>query len=606
MSDTLSEVRSFNVDKNIIYDLIFKQHYGIDGALTELIQNSVDAEADVIEITCDGTSFCIKDNGKGFASKKEITDWFEVFGAPHKEENLNRFGRFRMGRGQIMGIASTTWRSGSFKMHVDVKERGLDYELLELTDYFQGCKIHGRFYPDIIKNESHFLDPKDCTPNKFIERIKKSVKNKCKYIFKTKILFNGEQININDSDIDWTYEDEDMYFLIEKKHSDIYNSVSVYNLGIHIDHIRGLGLNGKVITKKHLSLNMTRSQIQSTCALIGRIKEKLRSFKPKFNATKNYGPEKAKLIVKLFMDDELGCDEFIYLKIFQDAFNSKAHYSLNDISQKRFTFYDKQNFHGKTASHTADFLDQSGSRLVLKYDPMVGAWEKKKKDEYLFSTVINKVGLSESRLWSNLELNFRWIDECASEVDQDNILLKREQLTDHEKAVLSAIKSGIRKIEQMLRIPNENKSGQYSRSYNVNDRRLRIWNLNLVAGISHTASAWTNSKTYIAIEKQQLDLLKDGMSGALQLGFLTLHELCHVMADTEQHDREFYKVFHDNLVGRSLAWVFAKHAMVKYDIELAKAKLRPSKKLAREIATLRPSAGCISAKAKPIIRNTKE
>lgn len=104
------ETREFSVDKNILYDLFFKQFHSVEGAILELIQNSYDAGANTVDINIKNEFFEFSDNGRGFSHKSEITEWFEVFGAPRDKEDDALFGRYRMGRGQIMGMASTTWR----------------------------------------------------------------------------------------------------------------------------------------------------------------------------------------------------------------------------------------------------------------------------------------------------------------------------------------------------------------------------------------------------------------------------------------------------------------------------------------------------------------
>ncbi len=143
MNTTSSEKRRFKMHPAMIYSSLHAQAGTLSKALTELICNSIDANASYVEIKLDNHTYEIIDDGRGFQSAKEIDEFFETFGQPHVEGDAT-FGRFRIGRGQAFSYSKSQWRSGQFEMIVDVKNCGLDYDLVVHTNpVFAGCSIKG-------------------------------------------------------------------------------------------------------------------------------------------------------------------------------------------------------------------------------------------------------------------------------------------------------------------------------------------------------------------------------------------------------------------------------------------------------------------------------
>lgn len=69
-SDSQSQIREFQVDKHIIFDLVFKQANSLEGAIGELIMNAFDAESTEIKINISRDGIRVQDNGRGFRSKE--------------------------------------------------------------------------------------------------------------------------------------------------------------------------------------------------------------------------------------------------------------------------------------------------------------------------------------------------------------------------------------------------------------------------------------------------------------------------------------------------------------------------------------------------------
>ncbi len=113
----------FELDPQIIHHIIYSQAGSIGKALIELLMNSVDASATVIHLTVTRDGFSCSDDGNGFVSKEDVVRYFGRFGTPHQEGDAT-YGRFRLGRGQIMAHARTVWQSNNWEMSVDTRSMG--------------------------------------------------------------------------------------------------------------------------------------------------------------------------------------------------------------------------------------------------------------------------------------------------------------------------------------------------------------------------------------------------------------------------------------------------------------------------------------------------
>ena len=74
----------------------------------------------------------------------------------------------------------------------------------------------------------------------------------------------------------------------------------------------------------------------------------------------------------------------------------------------------------------------------------------------------------------------------------------------------------------------------------------------IVAGKSDTMNAWTDGKSYIAINREQLLLIRE--SGASRLVLLMVHEYGHKESSLgdHAHDHAFYHWFHNQALSTSI------------------------------------------------------
>lgn len=136
----------------ILWSIIKSQAGTLGKAVLELVMNSIDAGASTVSVDLSGSRLVVSDDGKGFQSREEIENWFETFGTPHEKGDA-RYGRFRMGRGQVMAFTRNRWRSGTFSMFVDIRDLGLEYELTTESKPHKGCRIEGDLYEKLSPSE---------------------------------------------------------------------------------------------------------------------------------------------------------------------------------------------------------------------------------------------------------------------------------------------------------------------------------------------------------------------------------------------------------------------------------------------------------------------
>lgn len=242
----MAETRQLSLHPLAIHTFIKAQAGSLGKALSEAVMNSIDAFAQNIEVTLTTHGFTIKDDGQGFKSRDEIKAWFETLGFPHDEGNHRVYGKFGMGRAQMWAYAHTVWSSNEFVMRVDVKNKGLDYQLEMTPSTRAGTQIEGTFY----------------TPVSFpqVEMVATELQNLVRYA-PALVIINRQAVTRDPSVEAWDLETEHAWMRFDKsKHS-----LDVYNGGILVSHFPKyrFGCSGIVVTKPEhtLALNLARNDI---------------------------------------------------------------------------------------------------------------------------------------------------------------------------------------------------------------------------------------------------------------------------------------------------------------------------------------------------------
>lgn len=148
-STTKPERRAFRMDPALLWSVIESQAGSAEKALLEAIMNAVDAGASRCDITLNEAGYTVQDDGGGFKSREDIEQFFETFGTPHKADDGAIYGTYRMGRGQLFAFSKTRWETGNFTMAVDIKGCGLEYDLHTDASHKPGCTIIGTWYEPI-------------------------------------------------------------------------------------------------------------------------------------------------------------------------------------------------------------------------------------------------------------------------------------------------------------------------------------------------------------------------------------------------------------------------------------------------------------------------
>lgn len=491
----------FTVDPAILHSIIKSQAGTLSKALLEGVMNSLDAGCTGISITLTNEGFSVVDDGRGFQSRDEIEKWFGRFGTPHVEGDA-LYGRFRMGRGQMMAFAVNTWRTGTFEMSVDIRNKGMGFGLKEKLRAVKGCRITGKLYTPLSGSE--------------LEEVITDFTNLVKFA-QMPVRLNGKVISKNPKDMKWDLETDDAYILIDREKE---KPLKVYNLGVLVRDYSNwaYGCGGIIVSKQPLQVNFARNDIlDSECTVWGRIKTYVKAANVKKVAKKgslNSG-ERRFLAKQYVYGDIKGTDvDPMDLKLITDI--TGRHHSVRELlkAPRISSSTDKQ---GRTGSQ----LHRQGAAFMLSQETLTRF--SASDTEHLLSMLSRTTGHTFPEAIA--------FDDVAQGFSENFALLSENELTIEERLALRVVLAFHAKF--MLWYQAGEKSGGM--------RELRI-------GDSNVAKAWTDGRTYITLERALLTkAAKRGGPGFMELLNVLTHEYVHEDSDLESHDHEavFYNKFHD-------------------------------------------------------------
>lgn len=503
--------RDFRVNTAIIRNLIKAQAGTLSKAVLEYVMNAIDAGSTEVRITLSESTVTIADTGKGFATRKEIEDWFEDFGFEHFEGDGRTYGRFGIGRAQLWNFASTLWRTSSFSMDVDIREKGLDYELVEGLEPVIGTTVTGTFYEPLdlrarVDFEREFLDL-------------------VKYSY-VPVYLNGELISKAPDVATWTHDTPEAYILLNNS-----RSLNVYNLGVLVRSypVYMVGSGGIVVTKPgvRLELNMARNDVlQHSCAVWKKIKPLLQRMVDKAQAKK---PEQSEAVLSN-----------VALRLVSGELNwlSASDYRLvKDITGRSHTLSaalrGAQNRSGKLCAgkrgdQAMEALHKSKTCFVILEETLDRFNAESVSDlETLFKRVCPQPWLLRG---------VEFIDDTVAlrkAVSSNMIRVPDSKLKPAERVALLAIRTYARLIRDAVA-----QSGYYSCDTVLANRQIQ-------AGEAAAAHAWTDGSSYIALRRETLALANQGYPGFYTLASILVHEYLHgdASTDTHSHDQSFYEGF---------------------------------------------------------------
>ena len=512
--------RNLTAHTDLLVKVIKDQAGTLEKGVLEGVMNSREAGSDQVRIITqdDGKRLVIEDDGKGFRSEDEIAAWFETFGTPHEASEGKTWARFRMGRGQLFAFGKNVWRTGEFRMTVDIQRMGLEYELESGLEHFPGCRIEIDLYqpmfgeyPAPYRSHSDF----------------KSVVRKQVLFMEGSILVNNEQVNTPASKLNWDIETDEWYFSFGHG-----SNFDWYNMGAYVMlwSPRRAGITGVAVSKVAVDVNFARNDIKDACPIYQNAKivvsankvKEVRKAQRRLNDN-----EKVSTLLDLRNGD---CDysEVKNLGLIMTCGDRTM--SLDAIRKIRspWTFAPKE-------SRVADKLQQT-DRAICFSDEILGDLEYAGDPCNFFDWLLHEAAQeSRSELlesWTPMRKFFRAFkgsDGLSSGYSDTHTIIPTNKLTKSETRFLKVMQG------------------------------MDIWKGRaLCVGVSDTANGWTDGQTYIAFARSYLNQhFPNNAWGSAALMTLAFHEMAHDTDDTGSHihGAEFYEAYHDMTRGSSLHWI---------------------------------------------------
>lgn len=509
-----TETRTFKPAKNMIFHVIYNQAGSVEKAILECLMNAVDAGATKVEVDFNdnGIDYSVKDNGKGFSSKKEIEDCFEVFGFDHgtPEENHRTYGTFGIGRAQLWAFSKNQWKTNNFILSVDIKNQGLDYVLTESKEKVKGCHIVGQFY-----DKQSLAD---------LQRITRELVKLALYL-PIEFVLDGKVVNKKNKDIKWDYENDKAYV----KFNDT-GDLKIYNQGVFVRSYSNyhFGKGGTINSKVALALNTARNDILlSKCEVWKSIRKFVEEKSTKETLKKEVlTPDQCKNMFLKWMSGECLYKDISDKKIFPDA---KGKLCSLDYTF-RFTNITVSPQRGSLVGESIQ-----AKKLAFVFSPDVLDWADQTASE--FATTIQNC-LDRDRTYK--KLTFLEFSNLQPSVGGKFDLVEEKQMSKKEKLYLDVIELINTRVANLVRY---HRYDSFSGKENmINERKVRI-------GVTDLGTAsWTDGVSYLAFNKTFVaDHMDKGLGGMLKIINYTIHEYLHTEQTSEAHVHsfEFYEQYHD-------------------------------------------------------------
>lgn len=512
-----SETHSFTIGKNMIYHSIKSQAGSIEKAILECLMNAVDAGASKVYVDLDanGIDYTVTDNGRGFISKDEIINCFGAFGFDHdtKEEKLkNRtFGTFGIGRAQLWAFSSNIWLTNEFKLDVDIKSRDLNYIISTVSKPFKGCKIVGKFYETQTLGE--------------IQNIQRNLIKMALYL-PISFYLNGKCVSKKLDEQKWTHEVNDAYI----KFNDT-GSLDIYNQGVFVKSFSNYeyGKGGVVVTTSPLKLNQARNDImKSSCSLWKRLGKYLKDTATKDNLKKTTLDDNArKNLLLQWVSNELSFNDLKGKAILPDI---KGRYRTLSVLEKtcfRFTIADNKH------SQVGENIYASGN--VFVFSPIIFDIFNISSGEELVDILEIKY---KNYFYECKKLEFISFDKLKSQYKSKHDIIIPSKYSKKQKVFMSIYETIVKECSVII--------NSYFKRYGDNAIVARKG----ILGNSETALAWTDSTSFIAIDRNTLALIDQGNRGINKIINIVIHEYLHNESSIEDHahSHEFYENFHNIII----------------------------------------------------------
>jgi len=534
------ETRNIVVGPAMAMHMIRSQCGTLGKAIAEYCMNSVDSLSNRVDITLTADQVVIGDNGKGFGSRDDIEQFFDVLCFDHgpAEKDWRTYGKFGIGRAQLFEFAATVWRTRMFEMSVDIRNQGFAYDLESELDDAPGCLVTGTFYKPLTSSEIHST----------ISELTALV-----LYCPIPVYVNGERITCDPANEKWDHVTDEGFIRLTDG-----GGLSVYNLGILVRTYPGyqFGTSGVVLSKKKLDVNFARNDIMiSRCPVWKALEPKIRT-ESRLKATRKptlTDDERQNFISEWIAGDLTWSDvrELALIKcVTGRAMKVSTAFQRNPLDVALCADGDKM---------TGDTLHRSKLAWVMAPEmyswfglPNAGAPHAEK--EAALSKRLDQLLPKES-------FKLRPISELAQLVDTSQQIVPEKELGKRDKAILAAMKMIACELARCANIAWETDC--------CSSRQIKM-------GRSESALGWTDGTEFIVIEQRHARQVRTGLPGIAKVLHTLMHEQAHLSVSIGEHPhgQDFFERFHDLARHQGeLMQRFIKALVSKY--RSAKIKLSP-------------------------------
>jgi len=515
------ETHQFTVSNHIITHLVKSQAGTLGKGILEAVANSLDSGSLRVDIEITPTTLVIADDGCGIANRMDIIRVFGQFGFVHDDKS-RAHGQFGMGRSQLWNFAQTRWRTRTFSLDVDIRNKGLNYDLAYHDEDQPGLRIEGTFYDALSHVE--------------LNEVTRELELLCRYAT-LEVSLNGKIINKAPVDEKWTRETDDFWLRTADT-----KTLKVYSQGFFVREYNAsmMGVGGVLVSKSAspFKVNFARNDIlQQECSLWKKVRvlcNELSGEKTKKTSTTRLSDEDRDFLAAQTADASHVAN--FNLPLF--SLTNGRHMSLKQMAKwKVFLSV------AEKGNRVAETIIRDGHGVVLTEQTLArfgASTVYEFKSILLHRLNLNRVGLGNlwqaSRLLADTEV-YEDLAQAPAFKQLQSSCIPSSELTPTQKAIVNALNAADSYVRRAVCTTHPSRQDGLP----LKLREIRI-------GRSTHSSAWTDAETYIAFADHVVEkAAKDGLQGFGQLVHLLLHEYLHDSEDSgsHAHDPDFYEAFHE-------------------------------------------------------------
>lgn len=513
--------------------LIEGQHGSLGKGLGELFMNAIDGGAQTCRIILEKDRFIVVDDGDGFGGDRaDALEKFRALGSRNSERQGSTFGRFGLGRTQVIPWGKVTWESGLNRFVTDYQQYA-GFEHSELEEPVEGCVVTGELYKPLTSYQ--------------LRDVRHEVVKNLEFAEGISIELNGNVINDN-SQFEWD-EVTDLYKIrwIKKKTNDPFSDTAcrIYNQGVLVNTLPPLSypMGAVVIARKAIKVNIARNAPDGQCpvhlAIMERLAEKTRELQKEDRHSKQMTLSLRNTLVSMLdagvedlvecIDEEtpLSSSDLARAKLLRDCRGNFVHF--DQLETKPLTIVPDDQI------RIGESLSMLNVAIPVTVEEMRfwGAFDPEQLIQRLYGVMNQCYTISYGRraYHSPGFLPPLAFEKAALLADTSKRIVPTKELSASESAARNA-----------LQYAADNMAKRISKFEGVETVRRRV-----VVGECLTAAGWTDSASFIAVERRQLPLANQGLSGACALTMLLLHEYTHndTFPDCDMHGEAFYERYHE-------------------------------------------------------------